>query len=211
VKAIRIVIFAKAPRPERVKTRLIPALGVAGAARLAERMLAHTLDAALTADIGAVELCAEPPFGNPAWRGFDLPTGIETTAQGEGDLGARMARAAQRTLERHENVLLIGTDCPALDAQALRDAALMLATHQAVMHPARDGGYVLLGLSVFHPALFDDMPWSTAQVAALTRERLAALGWRTAIGRTLADVDEPADLAHLPSGWLAPDGDEAAA
>jgi rSAM/selenodomain-associated transferase 1 len=211
MRAARIIVFAKAPRPERVKTRLIPALGAAGAARLAERMLAHTLDAALTADIGAVELCAEPPFGDPAWRGFDLPPGIETTSQGEGDLGARMARAAQRTLDRHENVLLIGTDCPALDAQALRDVALMLETHQAVMHPARDGGYALLGLAMYDASLFNDLPWSTPQVAALTRERLATLGWRTAIGRTLADIDEPADLAHLPPGWLVPDGDEAAA
>lgn len=211
MNAIRIVIFAKAPQPGRVKTRLVPALGAAGAASLAVRMLIHALDEALAAAIGPVELCADPPFSDPAWHGFDLPPGVAATVQDAGDLGARMARAAQRTLAQRENVLLIGTDCPALDAQALRDAALMLETHQAVMHPAHDGGYVLLGLAAFDASLFSDLPWSTLQVAALTRERLAALGWRIAVGRTLADIDEPADLASLPADWLAPHGDEAAA
>lgn len=197
----RIVIFAKAPQPGTVKTRLIPALGAVGAARLAERMLIRILDEALSADFGTVELCVDPPFNDPAWHGFHLPLGVQTRAQGVGDLGDRMARAAQRALDQHQSVLLIGTDCPQLNAQSLRDAALLLETHQAVMHPAHDGGYVLLGLSIFHPSLFDDLPWSTAQVATLTRERLDALTWRAAIGRTLADIDVPADLVHLPPDW----------
>lgn len=201
MNATRIVIFAKAPRPARVKTRLIPALGEAGAARLAERMLRHALEAAWTADIGPVELCVDPPPDSADWYSFQLPPGVQTSAQGEGDLGARMARAAQRSLDSHQRVLLIGTDCPQLDAQTLCDAALLLDTHHAVMHPAHDGGYVLLGLSIFHSSLFDDMPWSTPQIAALTRERMAALGWRAAVGRTLADIDEPADLVRLPPDW----------
>ncbi|MBI1283323.1 MAG: DUF2064 domain-containing protein [Thiobacillus sp.] len=201
MNATRIVVFAKAPQPGRVKTRLIPALGEAGASRLAERMLHHTLEAAWAADIGPVELCIDPPPGSADWHGFQLPPGVQTSAQGEGDLGARMARAARRSLDSHKRALLIGTDCPQLDAQTLRDAALLLDTHHAVMHPAHDGGYVLLGLSIFHSSLFADMPWGTSQVAALTRERLVALGWRTAIGRTLADIDEPANLIHLPPGW----------
>lgn len=197
----RIVIFAKAPRPGAVKTRLIPALGSAGAARLAERMLIRTLDEALAADLGAVELCADPPFNDSAWHGVHLPLGVRTSAQGAGDLGDRMARAAQRALDQNQSVLLIGTDCPQLNAQSLRDAALLLETHHAIMHPATDGGYTLLGLAAFDPALFSAIPWSTHQVAALTRERLAALGWRMAVGRMLADIDEPADLIHLPPGW----------
>jgi len=198
----RIVIFAKAPQPGRVKTRLISALGAAGAARIAERMLSHALEAARTADIGPVELCLDPPHRSPDWDGFHLPPDVQVSAQIEGDLGARMAHAARRSLDQQQRVLLIGTDCPQLDAQSLRDAALLLDTHHAIMHPARDGGYVLLGLSAFHPSLFDDIPWSTTQVATLTRERLTALGWRAAIGRTLADIDEPADIARLPPSWL---------
>jgi rSAM/selenodomain-associated transferase 1 len=197
----RIVIFAKAPQSGQAKTRLIPALGATGTAKLAERMLIRTLDEALAAGIGPVELCLDPPHGSSAWHCFHLPLGVEISAQGEGDLGARMARAARRGLDLHQPVLLTGTDCPQLDAQTLRDAALLLETHHAVMHPARDGGYVLLGLSVFHTSLFDAVPWSTPQVAAVTRQRLNALGWRAAIGRTLTDIDEPADLVHLPPDW----------
>lgn len=197
----RIVIFAKAPQSGQAKTRLIPALGAAGTAKLAERMLIRTLDEALAAGIGPVELCLDPPHGSSAWHGFQLPLGVEISAQGEGDLGVRMARAARRGLDLHQPVLLTGTDCPQLDAQTLRDAALLLETHHAVMHPARDGGYVLLGLSVFHTSLFDAVPWSTPQVAAVTRQRLDDLGWHAAIGRTLADIDEPADLIHLPADW----------
>jgi rSAM/selenodomain-associated transferase 1 len=201
MNATRIVVFAKAPRPGRVKTRLIATLGDVGAARLAERMLKHALEVAWAADLGPVELCADPPPGSSDWHNLPLPPGVQTSTQGEGDLGARMARAARRSLDSLQRVLLIGTDCPQLDAQTLRDAALLLDTHHAVMHPAHDGGYALLGLSIFHSSLFADMPWGTSQVAALTRERLAALGWRTAIGRTLADIDEPANLVHLPPGW----------
>jgi glycosyltransferase A (GT-A) superfamily protein (DUF2064 family) len=107
-----------------------------------------------------------------------------------------MARAAKRHLDNGEAVLLTGTDCPGLDAARLRAAAARLADHDAVLHPAEDGGYPLLGLNAFHPGLFADMPWSTAAVARLTLERMAALGWRVGVGETLRDIDTPEDLAQ---------------
>jgi rSAM/selenodomain-associated transferase 1 len=191
---VRIVIFAKAPLPGRVKTRLIPALGEAGAAQLAARMLDRALQQALAAAVGPVELCMSPAPVAPDWGEIPLPPGIETSDQGEGDLGARMARAAQRALARGGAVLLTGTDCPDLSAERLRVAAARLAGHDAVLHRAEDGGYPLLGLRVFDTRLFDDMPWSTPAVAALTLERIAALGWTVWVGDTLRDIDEPADL-----------------
>ncbi len=194
MKPVRIVIFAKAPLPGRVKTRLIPALGEVGAARLARRMLDLTVRHALAAAVGPVELCMSPAPGTAEWGGIPLPGGIETSDQGEGDLGGRMARAARRAIENGEAVLLIGTDCPDLTGERLRGAAARLAGHDAVLHPAADGGYPLLGLRAFAASLFQDMPWSTPAVAALTLERLAALGWRVWLGETLRDIDEPADL-----------------
>jgi rSAM/selenodomain-associated transferase 1 len=195
----RILIFAKAPLPGRVKTRLIPALGAAGAAALAERMLSHTLEQALAAGIGPVELCVSPNIDAPDWAAFSLPSGLEFSAQGEGDLGARMARASQSALARNECVLLIGTDCPLLSAARLRAAASALDTHDAAIFPALDGGYPLLGLRAFDAGLFADMPWSTAAVADLTLNRIRVLRWRVWVGETLADIDQPADLSHLPA------------
>ena len=197
--AVRIVIFAKAPVPGRVKTRLIPALGDAGAAQLAERMLEQALQQARAAAVGPVELCMSPAPDAPEWAGIPLPAGIDVSDQGEGDLGAHMARAAQRAIARGEAVLLTGTDCPDLTAERLRVAAAQLARHDAVLHRAEDGGYPLLGLRAFDATLFEKMPWSTAAVADLTLERIAALGWTVWVGDTLRDIDEPADLHHAGS------------
>jgi rSAM/selenodomain-associated transferase 1 len=196
--ATRILVFAKAPLPGQVKTRLIPALGAAGAAQLARQMLGHTLQQAQMAGIGPVELCASPGITASDWAGYPLPHGVETSEQGEGDLGARMARACRQALTRNQRVLLIGTDCPGLTALRLRAAATALDRNEAALYPAMDGGYPLLGLRTFHLSLFTDMPWSTSAVAELTLARMQALEWCVWVGDALADIDEPADLVHLP-------------
>jgi glycosyltransferase A (GT-A) superfamily protein (DUF2064 family) len=114
-----------------------------------------------------------------------------------------MARAVHRvTTGPHGHpVLLMGTDCPALTAGIIGEAAAQLARHDAVLVPVADGGYVLLGLRADCPDIFRDMAWSTAVVAAETRRRLAALGLNLWLGPTLHDIDEPADRVHLPSEW----------
>ena len=198
----RIVIFAKAPQPGSVKTRLIPALGADGAAMLARRLLAHTMSQALAADIGQVELCMSPTPFDAAWQGVAVPSGVQQTAQEGGDLGARMARAVECVMQRSPSadtsVLLIGTDCPALTVPLLKQAAQQLAHHDAVLFPAHDGGYVLLGLKSPCPELFEHMPWSTSVVAAQTLQRMAALDLRVWQGPVLHDIDEPDDLQHVP-------------
>lgn len=194
----KLVIFAKAPQPGAAKTRLIPALGAEGAAALARRMLVHTLQQALAARAGPVELCMSPAPGDKAWHGVALPDGVARTAQGEGDLGQRMARAVARVTGQQQSVLLFGTDCPALTAAHLAEAGRQLARHDAVLLPVTDGGYILIGLKAPCPGLFTDMPWSTPAVAAETLRRMAALGLRVWQGPTLHDIDEPADLARLP-------------
>jgi hypothetical protein len=198
---VRIVIIAKAPRPGYAKTRLIPALGAQGAAALAQHMLRHAVTIALNADLGPVELCAAPDQHDPAWGPLALPKRLRWSDQGDGDLGERMARAAQRTLGRGESILLIGTDCPSMDTSHLQRAAASLHTHHACLTPTLDGGYALLGLNQFHSRLFDDMPWSTATVAAETQRRAAAIPWTLHLMNTLRDVDEPADLLALPAKW----------
>ncbi|HEX8579357.1 MAG TPA: TIGR04282 family arsenosugar biosynthesis glycosyltransferase, partial [Allosphingosinicella sp.] len=190
----RVVIFAKAPVPGKVKTRLIPALGAEGAAKLAGEMLEHIVTEARASGL-AVELCGEP---DPVeW--YSGPP-LHFNAQGGGDLGQRLGRAAERVL-RQEPVLLIGADCPNLDRRRLSSAAEALATHDAVIHPAVDGGYVLLGLNRFEASLFEAIAWSTNTVAAETLTRIEALGWSLDVRETLTDVDTPADLNSLsPAG-----------
>jgi rSAM/selenodomain-associated transferase 1 len=190
---IRILVFAKAPVAGKVKTRLIPALGAEGAAALAAQMLHRTAGEAAAAAIGPVELCADPDPGHPDWRGH-VPPELDFSAQGEGDLGARLARAARRAIGRGECVLLIGTDCPDLDRLRLAEAAATLERRDAIIHPTRDGGYALLGLRRFDPSLFEGIAWSTSTVAAETIGRIEALDWSLHVGETLHDVDEPADL-----------------
>ena len=198
MKLVRTIIFAKAPQPGFAKTRLIPALGQKGAADLARQMLCRTLQAAMAASIGPVEMCVTPALSEATWQGIALPSGVEITHQGAGDLGARMARAAQQGIERGQSVLLIGTDCVEMSAALLREAAQALLDHDAVIHGTTDGGYALLGIRQFNPILFAGMPWSTDQVANITIARLGQLGWSVHMGQRLHDVDEPQDLKHLP-------------
>ena len=193
-----VVVMAKAPLAGYAKTRLIPALGAAGAAALAERLLDHAVAQALAAALGPVTLCVTPDRSHPAFVRLARQPGIGLADQGTGDLGQRMHRAFEAALQPPvDRVLLIGTDAPALDAAVLQAAAAGLATHDAVFVPALDGGYALLGLRRPAPALFEGMAWSTAEVMARTRERLAAAGLRALELEALADVDEPADLVHL--------------
>lgn len=198
----RIIIFAKAPQPGFAKTRLIPALGQDGAAKLARQMLLNTLHEALAAETGRVELCVTPEINEAAWQGIQLPVGIEIFGQGGGDLGARLSRAARRGLEHGEPVILIGTDCIEMSAELLRSAAVALKYKEAVVHPAADGGYVLLGITRFHPLLFENMAWSTDRVAAETVGRIGQLGWSLEVGTPLHDIDEPDDLWRIQARRL---------
>ena len=197
MSTVRTIIFAKAPKAGFAKTRLIPALGVQGAADLARQMLFSTLRAALDAEVGAVELCVTPEISDAAWQGVALPDGIVISTQVAGDLGARMAHAADSALRAGGQVLLVGTDCVEMSAGLLREAAHALKSHDAIIHCTLDGGYALLGLKQFSTLLFDDMPWSTDAVAGLTLSRIGQLGWNVKVGVVLHDVDEPQDLEYL--------------
>jgi rSAM/selenodomain-associated transferase 1 len=206
-----VIVFAKAPLPGLAKTRLAPALGADGAAALAARMLVHTVGQAVAAGLGPVEICAAPDAGHPLFERLARDHGVRLTVQGSGDLGERMHRAFERVLASGLPALLIGTDAPALDATVLRQAAAALHDGDAVFVPALDGGYVAVGLHRADLRWFSGIAWSTPRVMQHTRERLAAAGQRWAELPPLADIDEPADLVHVPPAWLpAPAGETAA-
>jgi uncharacterized protein len=199
--ATALIVMAKAPRPGLAKTRLIPALGPDGAARLAARLLDHAVEQAVQARFGTVHVFAAPDAGDPAFAELAQRHRVALHDQGEGDLGQRMQRAFATVLRSRTAALMIGTDAPALTAERLREADAALAGHDAVFVPAHDGGYALIGLQRSAAWLFEAMPWSTAAVMATTRQRAHAAGWRIAELAPVHDIDEPADLAHLPPGF----------
>jgi rSAM/selenodomain-associated transferase 1 len=196
-----VIVFAKAPVPGTVKTRLAAAIGMEAAARLAERMLAEAVARALEAAVGPVALCCAPDASHPAFARLAARAPVALCEQGDGGLGERMHRAFCRFLAAHDRAIVIGTDAPALDAAYLRDAAARLTDHAAVIGPALDGGYTLIGLRQPTPELFAGIAWSTPQVLTQTRMALRRLGIAHAELAALADVDEPDDLRHVPAAW----------
>ena len=188
-----VAILAKAPAPGLAKTRLIPALGAHGAAFVAERMIERAVETACAAGIGRVTLWASPDTTHAVFRELATRFPIALARQGAGDLGARMLAALS-----DGPTICIGSDCPMLGVEHLRDAAAALRDGvDVVVVPAEDGGYVMIGSRTPQPALFTDMTWSADTVMKETRRRLAHAGltWRELA--PLWDVDRPEDLERL--------------
>lgn len=184
----RLSIFARLPVPGEAKTRLIPAVGAEGAAKVYDALLRHTLDAARKS---ALDFEIRVTGGEPDAFRERFGADLAVVRQGDGDLGARMAKVASPCL-------MIGSDCPGLTAPLLQAAAAALEKLPAVIGPATDGGYYLIGLREPMPWLFDNMTWSTSDVLAQTLSRLDAKGVYSAMLSELADIDTPEDLADWP-------------
>lgn len=194
----RVVVFAKAPEPGAVKTRLIPALGAGGAAVLAARMIRRTLATVAASGLGPIELWCAPDVSHPLFALCQRDFGVTLHLQRGADLGERMANALEDTLRRCDHALLIGCDIPLLRADDLRQArdALHAGTH-AVLGPTVDGGYYLIGLSASARELFAEIRWGSPQVLSDTRERLQSLQWTAREVALHWDVDTPEDLDRL--------------
>ena len=197
LRTVQVAVLAKAPIAGLAKTRLIPALGPQGAARLQRRLTMRALHTAAAAGLGPVTLWCAPDAQHRFFRALRRVAGVHLERQPEGDLGARMLTAFD-ALCPHGPVLLIGTDCPPLTTGHLRRAAQsLLDGDDAVFLPAEDGGYVLVGLRRPAAAVFSGMIWSRADVMAETRVRARAAGLRWREFETLWDVDVPDDLARM--------------
>jgi uncharacterized protein len=182
--SVDIAVFARAPVAGQAKTRLIPRLGAAGAARLQRQLIERALARARSVRGARVTLWTTADDAG-ARALAEAARALVRLQQGH-DLGARMSNAFAETLDGARPMLLIGTDCPAQTAADLENAVAALRDADAVIQPAEDGGYVLIGMKQFHPALFEQVAWGSATVLATTRARAA---------------DRRVRLAELPMSW----------
>ncbi len=194
----RLLVFARNPLPGRVKTRLIPSLGAVAATAVYRQLLQDTLLAA--AQVAGVDSEIWLDEGEPVPWLADIAAahGLAIRQQSGRDLGMRMHAASSASLRSAERVVLIGSDCPEFDPSYLEAAFAALAQQDAVLGPAADGGYVLIGLRAAPAVLFKDIAWGTPQVLAVTRDRLRQLGWRWTELPPRHDIDEPGDLQRFP-------------
>jgi uncharacterized protein len=195
-----LIMFTRYPRPGQAKTRLIPALGPEGAARLQIAMTQHSLRQArgLEQPIAIYYTNGEEPELRD-WLGEDL----RYCTQAAGDLGAKMLGAFWDSLgDETGAAVIIGTDCPGIDTQLLAQTFEALQTSDLVLGPALDGGYYLIGLRRVIPALFENIPWSSDQVLSQTQAIANRLNLSIHLLPELPDIDRPEDLKFLPPHLL---------
>lgn len=205
-RGFAVGVMAKAPVAGEAKTRLIPLLGAAAAADLQRELTLRALATATRAAPGAVTLFTAGDADHPFWRECRDAFDIAVEPQRGADLGARMRHAASLLLRRHARTLLIGTDCPALRAEDLAQAASVLGDTRMVFAPAEDGGYVLVGAREIEPAVFEGITWGEASVMRDTRAALTAVGWQAGIDWTELpeswDLDRPDDFRRASAAGL---------
>lgn len=191
-----LIVFTRYPEPGKAKTRLIPALGAEGAAKLHRQMTENTISQVrkLQADcFVSIEVyftgSDRPTFQN--WLGSDLVY----HPQSEGDLGSKMSQAMRSAFASgNDAAIIIGTDCPSLNSDLMAEAFQKLAQNDLVLGPATDGGYYLIGLRRLIPELFTGINWGTSEVFQTTVEIANSLKLAVAYLTPLSDIDRPEDL-----------------
>ncbi len=203
----RLIVFTRYPEPGKAKTRLIPVLGAEGAADLHRQMTEYTISQVRQLQPGSfvsIEVYftgSDTPDGKlrdrisfQNWLGADLIY----HPQGEGDLGSRMAQAFSNAFSSGINsAIIIGTDCPSLNAELIAEALQKLEQNDLILGPATDGGYYLIGLRRLIPELFVGINWGTSEVLQKTVEIANNLKLAVAYLSLLSDIDRPEDLAKL--------------
>lgn len=191
----RLLQFAREPVPGQVKTRLQPVLDAAGACELHIALLTHTARQLAAVAHCERELWVAGDPGHPALLHAASLGRAGVRRQRGTDLGERMHHALDTALADAQRVVLVGSDCPGLDAAYVEAAFAALATADVVLGPALDGGYVLIGVRRVDARLFRAVPWGTGAVLAETLTRVDALGWQVALLEPRRDIDRPEDLA----------------
>lgn len=200
-----LVVFARYPEPGTVKTRLARGVGAVRASEIYEKLLRYSFgvlndfqkrcpETAIEISLAAGERIED------FRRRFAIPWPV--VPQSEGHLGKRMAEAFERHFARGASrVVLVGSDLCDICSKDLRKAFDFLESHEAVIGPARDGGFYAIGLRRSCPEIFAFSTWGSADVFQRTRETLSRLGLSVAVLALRTDIDRPEDLVHLEGHW----------
>ena len=200
-----LMIFAKAPIRGQVKTRLCPPLTEDEAASLHGSMVLDILeDSKNLKEFDRVLACTPSP-DHPFFRAVGTTYHLDLWQQVGEDLGTRMAHAFLTAFDHgYQGAILIGTDLPTLSTMVYHQALQALSVHDVVLGPTLDGGYYLIGLRKSVPDLFEEIPWSTDKVFALTQHKAQQLGLSIGLLPTLRDLDTIEDLHQFTNETQGP-------
>lgn len=193
-----LIVFAKAPNPGHVKTRMIPLLSEQGAAQLQSRLVLHTVNNLANRGDWQTQLWCAPNIRHPLFQELAVTHKIQLHQQIQGDLGEKMFFAFESCLSRADQAVIVGTDCPLLTPSHVEATFSQLdGGYDAVITPAEDGGYVMLGLSVIDWDVFNLQEWGNSEVLSNTLLACESMGWRYKKMPSLWDVDTPEDYLRL--------------
>ena len=190
-----LIVFAKAPIPGEVKTRLCPPLDPDEAASLHGTLVLDAVERAKGLAGASLYVAGAPDLAHPFFKVLEGRYGAKLLPQRGPDLGARMKWAMQDAFEHGaEDVLLTGTDLPTLPRARLMESLTLIKKHDVVLGPTTDGGYYLIGLHRMVPALFEGIAWSTASVFADTKKKIEDAGLSLGLLPECRDLDTLEDL-----------------
>lgn len=200
-----VILFARAPKVCRVKTRLWPALSHRQCLYLHKQAVQHALR-----KMGGQYKYRLVVYTTAMQHGFQIPANVEIKLQSGLDLGQRMLSAIRAELKTTERVVLVGSDCPEMTVDYIEDAfARLRSQRDAVLGAANDGGYVLIGMRRPHPALFNNIVWGSPAVLQQTLHNAKRSGVMVHVLPSMTDIDSIQDLQLLQKSnrlpnWAAP-------
>lgn len=191
-----LYLFAKAPEPGQVKTRMQPHLSAQQSAKLAAEFMQQVVQKAVQNWPGQVVIAYSGNQQHPQFTALAVQYPVQFIHQGDGDLGKRMAHCLCQGIDQFGKAAVMGCDVPHVPAQYFVQLFELLQ-NQNVIAPALDGGFYALGLSSYAPKLFDNVPWGQAHVYASVMRNAKDLGCSFAKMPMLRDIDNWQDLLWL--------------
>jgi len=202
-----VVIMAKAPVPDQVKTRMIPSLGPEVVSSLYYNFLLDKIEQ--VKNIDAQPFIAYTPQTELAFFRSIAPSGFNLINQVGADLGKRLINVSKRLFgQGYKKVLILDSDTPNLHIEYLKKGIEQLDKSDVVLGPCEDGGYYLIGLRTSQPLLFEDIPWSTSRVTELTMKKAQSSGLTVFLLEKWYDIDTIDDLLHLKRDLDSCSGDQ---